>query len=131
MIDLHAHLLPFVDDGSASLEDSLNMLRIVASQGVTDLVCTPHHRGNFNKSPSELKDAFISFKEAVKKEDIPVRLFLGQEIYVTSDVKNLIKDSKVLTLNGTKFALIEFDYIKYPTDFTVQYKLLFFLNKDI
>lgn len=115
MIDLHTHLLPLVDDGSTSLEDSLEILKVAVSQGVTSLVCTPHHTARFNKSPEEIKEAFINFNEAVKKEGIPVNLFLGQEIFVTPDIKKIIKEKKVLTLNGTKFALLEFDYF-IPSD---------------
>ena len=42
MIDLHTHILPNVDDGSSSLEESLALLRMLASQGVTLTAATPH-----------------------------------------------------------------------------------------
>lgn len=43
MIDLHSHILPGVDDGAQTLEDSLEMARKAISQGITHLMCTPHH----------------------------------------------------------------------------------------
>ena len=43
MIDVHSHVLPFVDDGSYSVEESLEMLKVMEQQGITDVICTPHY----------------------------------------------------------------------------------------
>ncbi len=42
MIDLHCHLLPGIDDGSKTIEQSLEMLRHATNAGITKLICTPH-----------------------------------------------------------------------------------------
>ena len=110
MIDVHSHVLPCVDDGSDSLQDSLEMLVEAQKQGITDLFLTPHHRGAFDKTPVELKDAFSTFCQSAKEKGIAINLYLGQEVFVTKDVKKKIVDEKVLTLNNTKYVLIEPDY---------------------
>ena len=43
MIDLHCHILPGVDDGAQTIEDSLDMARYAVKQGITHILCTPHH----------------------------------------------------------------------------------------
>ena len=112
MIDIHAHILPFVDDGSSSLEESLDMVRSAHESGVTDIICTPHLRNQFNKTPSELKVAFEEFKRAVKNAEIPVNLYLGQEIYLGYGYKKLFSENKIVTLNDTKYVLAEFNYFE-------------------
>lgn len=113
MIDIHAHILPSVDDGSDSINKSLDMLCKEAEIGVTDVICTPHYRVPHVKSPEELKTAFNEFKSIVEKEGIPVKLHLGQEISVSNiDVKEMLKNGELLTVDDSKWVLIEFDFSK-------------------
>lgn len=112
MVDIHNHALPFVDDGSADVEQSLNILSESCKDGVTDVILTPHYRNSFNKTPEELEAEFVKFKNAVSERGIPLNVYLGQEIFVTDALRNQLKNGQVLTLNGTKYVLIEFDYEK-------------------
>lgn len=116
MIDIHAHILPFVDDGSDSLEKSLEMLRKEVELGVTDVVCTPHFRAPYTKTPEELKTAFEDFKKEVADAGIKINLHLGQEICVSGleeiDVKEKLKNGELLTVNDSKWVLIEFDFTR-------------------
>ena len=55
MIDLHTHVIPYVDDGSPSLEESIKMVKSEVEQGITTIVCTPHHMINhYEKSIEEI-----------------------------------------------------------------------------
>ena len=86
------------------------MLKECYDIGITDVILTPHYRGKFCKTPQELTTAFRSFKRRVKKEGIAINVHLGQEIYFTSDFMNELSEGKILTLNGTKYILIECPY---------------------
>ena len=110
MIDVHSHILPDVDDGSSSVVASVEMLKKAAAQGVTDVILTPHNRGDYIKTPSELKVAFEQFKQTVAQQNVNVNLHLGQEVFVTKDVKSKIVNKQVLTLNDGPYVLIEPDY---------------------
>lgn len=110
MIDIHSHILPCFDDGSDSVETSLTMLKECISQGVTDIILTPHYRGKCKVDADLLKDEFIKLKQIVLDSKININLYLGQEVFVEKDYKKLLSENKVLTLNDTKFVLIEFDY---------------------
>lgn len=115
MIDIHTHIIPFVDDGAKSLESSLKMIEKEISIGVTDIILTPHYRKNmFETSLDDIKDSFNQLKEEVEKRKLNVKLFLGQEIYC-NDSKELIEnleENKVITINNKKYILLEFHYIK-------------------
>ena len=111
MVDVHTHILPFVDDGSFDQNASLSMLKQCENQGITDVILTPHYRRNYNKTPSELKEEFIKFRDLVK-DQIPINLYLGQEFYIDNNYKSNIKEGNVLTINDTKYLLIEFEYIR-------------------
>ena len=113
MIDIHTHILPFVDDGSKSTENSLKMLCDLSDNGVTDVIITPHYRGSFVASKSILLEEFEKIKELAK--EIPLNLYLGQEIYCNRQAMNLLTEGELLTLNGTKYVLLEFHYHN-PTD---------------
>lgn len=109
MIDLHTHILPGIDDGSDNLQTSINMVKHAVSQGVTDIFFTPHYRDLFNPSVEEINQAYDNLKNELNVQGITVNTYLGQEIFVDKEIKTLLKENKVLTLNGTKYVLIEFD----------------------
>ena len=110
MIDLHSHVLPFVDDGSDSLEKSLEMLSVSEKAGVTDLVLTPHYRAQYNKTITELKQSFLEFKQVASQKGIGINLYLGQEIYWDKHFKTNLENGVVSGINGGKYLLVECPY---------------------
>ena len=108
MIDIHSHILPFVDDGSSSIEDSINLVKEAVKNGVKHLILTPHYREPYFHEIGELKESFENFKKEVAKNGIDINLYLGEEIFLSKDYKELLINGELLTLNGTKFVLVEF-----------------------
>ena len=108
MIDIHCHILPGLDDGAFSLDDSLLMARFAYESGTRGIVCTPHS----GPYPSdELIETFHLLKRAVKQYNIPIQLFLGQEAYLTENYAMQIRDIEKgypLTINKTPYVLVEF-----------------------
>ncbi len=111
MIDIHTHILPCVDDGSKSFESSVQLLKGVIECGVTDVILTPHYRKKFIATKDEILSAFEDFKSKVS--DLPINIYIGREILVTKTSLDLLEQGKLLTLNGTKYVLLEFDYYNY------------------
>ena len=121
MIDIHTHIIPFVDDGSSSLEDSLAMVKHEISIGVDTIICTPHHIFHrYEKSIEDIKKNFNLLKEEVEKQNLPIKLLLGQEICYThrEDILSFLNEGKLLTLNNSKYVLLEFSFIREPEDIT-------------
>lgn len=117
MIDIHAHILPGIDDGSEDMYDTLEMASIAVESGVTEMVATPHcnipgmFRNYYNENYVEL---FRETEQALKEEGIPLKLYLGMEVFMTSDVPVLLKEGKIQTLNGGHFILVEFGFDENP-----------------
>ena len=79
MIDIHCHILPMVDDGSDSVETSLEMLDAAWQDGTDALILTPHYalEYGFDNPREKIRALFAQFSDIVRQEGIPVRLYLG------------------------------------------------------
>ena len=119
MVDIHTHVIPYVDDGSPNLETSIEMIKHEISIGVDSIICTPHHiYHRYEKSVEEIKNNFLLLKEAVEKENLPIKLYLGQEICYShrEDIIKMLQEGKLLTLNNTNRVLLEFSFTREPED---------------
>ena len=113
MIDLHCHILAGVDDGAASDEESCMMAQIAVDSGVTMVAATPHCnlRGYFdNYLTQALRDRFLHLDRLLKEQEIPLGLRAGMEIYMTPEVPRLLREKRLLTLGGSRYLLVEFDF---------------------
>lgn len=107
MIDIHSHILPELDDGAQSLEDSLAMARMAVDSGVTAMAATPHCADDRSR---EVYRAWRLLRQALKEAGIPLRLYLGMEIFGTRDTARLLREERLFTLNGSRYPLIEFSF---------------------
>ena len=117
MIDIHTHVLPGIDDGSESLDMSLEMLAIAAESGVHTLVATPHCNipDEYDNYADERMDSlWHDLKSAVAQAQIPIRLCRGMEVFATDDLPNLLQEKRIWTLNDTDYFLIEFSFGEDP-----------------
>ena len=80
MVDLHAHILPGLDDGPRDLDDALALARAAVAAGTRVLAATPHVNGRFDPAPAEIAAAVAELEEALEAEGIPLALKPGAEI---------------------------------------------------
>lgn len=117
MIDIHTHVLPGIDDGSSSKEESMEMLSMAEESGVKVLVTTPHCNipDVFNNYVSEDLERLWRHVEAeAKRIGIGLKLCRGMEIFATEELPRLLESGRVWTLNGTQYFLVEFDFGEDP-----------------
>jgi len=110
MIDIHTHILPGVDDGSPSVEASIEMLREAERFGVTDVFLTPHYmksRG-YVSTYTENKEVFERFSVAAKQAGVSINMHLGNEIYYSFSSIQALRDGTVSPLGESTVVLIEF-----------------------
>ncbi len=113
-IDIHSHCLPNVDDGSDSMEESLDMLRIYQKNRIDEIIATPHfHYLRGRTAAQEIRDGTARLQEAAKQEGLRIRLHAGNEIFYSHDVPELLAKGEVLTLADSRYALIEFSPMEW------------------
>ena len=112
MVDVHAHVLPGVDDGAPDLQASLEMLRQSARCGTTDLVATPHqHPARYPNEPEVLLAAYEELSAALEVarasgERLP-RVHLGAEVHLDGDIAGLVASGRRLRLASGPYLLLE------------------------
>lgn len=105
MIDLHCHILPGLDDGSGSLEESLAMAAMAAHHGIRHIVATPHC---VTGGAREVLRTTEMLQELLAEERIDLQVHPGMEIFGTFDTAYLLRQQRLLTLGGSRYPLIEF-----------------------
>jgi protein-tyrosine phosphatase len=107
VIDLHSHLLPAVDDGSRSVEQSVGVLREMARLGVTDVCLTPHLRASSTSSapPARHEEAF---RALTAEAPAAPRLHRGAEVMLDRPLAGDSEAVRQFTLGGTRYILVEF-----------------------
>ena len=112
MTDVHMHIIPGVDDGSENMEESLEEIRMAVAQGVGTIFATPHSWGIRDRYATMLQ-RFHALQEEVKKNRIPVRLFLGCEVwcdpYTVDSCIQKVQEGTFPTMGNTRYVLLEFD----------------------
>ena len=126
MIDIHSHILPGIDDGSRSIDETLEMLREAEKAGFKEIITTPHYFEGYYEKDEETREQLINnVKAQMDIKKISVSLYVGNEIYITEDTMNNVKVRKASSLNSTKYVLVEFDLNARPMNMmNLIYKIL-------
>jgi protein-tyrosine phosphatase len=116
MVDIHAHIIPGVDDGAESMEDSIAMLQKSAASGVDTIVATPHLMpGSYMVSAEGRDEILLKLQQKVVELDIPIKVLPGRECYLSPEIFEFEKDLKKLTINNAgKYVLVELPFHETP-----------------
>ncbi|MCR3921083.1 MAG: hypothetical protein NUK65_01000 [Firmicutes bacterium] len=106
-IDLHCHLLPNIDDGPATLADSVALAQALVSQGFTTVVATPHYIEDYSALYQQhIIQQFNALQAALQEAAIPLTLLLGGEMLLTPQILK-IPEATLPVISGTKLVLLE------------------------
>ncbi|MEW6770756.1 MAG: CpsB/CapC family capsule biosynthesis tyrosine phosphatase [Bacillota bacterium] len=116
MIDIHAHILPGLDDGPETPEDSLEMARAFVKAGYTTVVATPHViSGVYDHTRAAILRSVRRFQEQLQAAGIPLTVLPGAEYHVSDRLLPLLRAGELLTLNDTgKYLLVELPFYQMP-----------------
>lgn len=109
MIDIHCHILPGIDDGSRTIEESIEILKKASNNGVTDIILTPHYilGSDYVTNNSEKRRLMTRLKRYIKTNNIDIHVYLGNEVFVENDMPKLLDEDEITTLNNSKYLLFE------------------------
>jgi protein-tyrosine phosphatase len=114
MIDLHCHLLPGIDDGPDTLEESLALCRIAVADGIQRAVVTPHiHPGRWENTRVSVHEACLKLQRALDKNDIPLQLGFAAEVRLTECIPDQVAREEIPfygEVDGYKVMLLEFPH---------------------
>ncbi len=111
MIDIHSHVLPGIDDGSKSLEESLDLCRIASQDGIRTLVCTPHVDFRYQNRRATIEAPFAALEERVREAGIDLRLVKGAEVHVAPDIVTKVREKDLVTYDDRgRYLLLEFPF---------------------
>ncbi|MBQ7140967.1 MAG: phosphoesterase [Bacilli bacterium] len=112
MTDIHSHILFDVDDGSSNIEESIELLKKLKSIGFKNVILTPHYieGSDYCSLNQEKLEKIEILKSEIKKNNIDINIYLGNEIFINDNIIKSIKDGKIYPLNNTKYLLIELPF---------------------
>ncbi|MCX5707230.1 MAG: capsular biosynthesis protein [Candidatus Omnitrophica bacterium] len=113
MVDLHAHILPGIDDGSLSLEESLKMCSMAYQDGIRTIVATPHI-GKFPNTKEIITQKTEELKEELKAQKIEIDLLSGADYEFTPEIFTLLESKSLLTINQSRYLLLDTPYSLLP-----------------
>ena len=107
-IDMHSHIIPKIDDGSRSIEETFSLINEAYNAGFKKIFCTSHYMdGNYEVSIED-REAIISILQKKLDEDkIDIKLYNGSEVFITPELDELLRQGKIGTLNDTRYLLME------------------------
>ena len=103
MIDLHAHILPGLDDGPSSWDQALEMCKLAQRDGIHTICATPHTiPGEYDNYREGILKTTDELRERLKKESIDINVIPGAEVYAFEDLVDWLENGKILTINDKK-----------------------------
>lgn len=115
MLDLHTHILPSIDDGPSSMDESIEMARLAYEDGTRTIVLTPHNRDvNERSSISAVTELADEFREELHAQSIELKVLLGMENHLELDTPEQVKNGLAMPIEGTHYILIELPFEFYP-----------------
>lgn len=105
-VDIHAHILPGVDDGASDWEETGEMLCKAHKQGITHIIATPHYVSG--QDTKRLREMMKRLKETAFSISENMMVSLGQEVQYFEELPSFLEQGKVLTLAGSRYVLVEF-----------------------
>ncbi|MFR2571390.1 MAG: tyrosine-protein phosphatase [Clostridia bacterium] len=131
MIDFHSHILPNIDDGSRSIEETFNLIKEAEKAGFEAIISTSHYMENYYETDVPEREVWVkAILENLKTKNINTNLYLGNEIYFSDNIIELLEKRKASTINDTSYVLFELPLNAEPMNLydiiydMLQYKLV-------
>jgi tyrosine-protein phosphatase YwqE len=114
-VDMHNHLIPGVDDGVKTLDDSMTCLRQYTEWGIRRVICTPHvSQDYYPNTVEQILEAAKPIQEAISSEQLPIELSVAAEYLLDEGFERLLHEEKLLSFGSARYVLIETGWASAP-----------------
>jgi protein-tyrosine phosphatase len=111
MIDIHCHIIPNVDDGPKTMEESIEMAKAAVKEGIKTIIATPHHRNEkYENHHQTIYRKVEEFNRVLNKEKIDLKVLVGQEPRIFGEMIEGLQSGEVGSVNDkgkVKYVLVE------------------------
>lgn len=116
MIDLHAHILPAIDDGPENMQASVEMAQAMLEVGITTVTTSSHHYPalGWHNGPEQIMAALLPLRQTLKEQGLPLELLPSSEHYYDADLLDKIRQKQVQPINDKRYILVEFSTSALP-----------------
>lgn len=115
MYDIHNHLIYGVDDGSASMEESITMINQMIESGYCGAIATPHYdKGRFVVEADVVRDKVSEIRKELEIRGIDFKIYPGNEVQIDEMTLSDLKKGKIMSMNSSRYVLSELPMITMP-----------------
>ena len=106
MIDFHTHILPGIDDGAKTYEQAIKILQQAKAAGFTDIILTPHYMEEYYEADEQIREELMGKLQ----KQVSINLYIGNELYITRNIEELLKKQRLSTINNSRYLLMELPF---------------------
>ena len=114
--DIHSHLIPGIDDGAKTIENSIELILELKKMGYRKLITTPHISDMFPNSKETILNGFEILQQELTKRKITIEMEVAAEYFADETFDKLLKAKEILTFGKEKYLLFELSYFTKPQD---------------
>ncbi|HHC11194.1 MAG TPA: capsular biosynthesis protein [Campylobacterales bacterium] len=116
VVDIHSHLIPAIDDGSKSMENSIELILALKELGYKKLITTPHTSDMFPNTTEIILNGYEALIKELKKREIDIEIEVASEYYADEHFEKLLDTGDILTFGDKNYLLFELSYFTPPHD---------------
>lgn len=108
MIDFHTHILPNIDDGARNIEETIQLIQEAQKAGFEAIISTSHYMEGYYETNVPEREMWMNIiYQKLQEENLAMKLYLGNEIYLSENMISLLEEQKASTINDTSYVLFE------------------------
>jgi len=116
VVDIHSHLIPAIDDGAKSMENSIELILSLKELGYKKLITTPHTSDMFPNTTEIILDGYSRLREELNKREIDITIEVASEYYADEHFEKLLDAEDILSFGDKNYLLFELSYFTPPHD---------------
>ena len=116
VVDIHSHLIPSIDDGSKSMDNSIELILALKELGYKKLITTPHTSDMFPNTTEIILKGYQALMKELNKREIDINIDVASEYYADEHFEKLLEKNDILTFGDKNYLLFELSYFTPPHD---------------